>query len=121
MALAIRLFSLVFKLLRSDAGSQWSVRGERWPVGLVTEFWLLTSSLCRASGGTRTHNLRFTKPELCQLSYASEFAREAADHSSHRRRRNVAYGKRTTIAAGEGRGKIYPWLMRKSKTVRGGW
>lgn len=24
-----------------------------------------------ASGGTRTHNLRFTKPELCQLSYAS--------------------------------------------------
>jgi hypothetical protein len=51
------------------------------------------------------------------LSYASEFAREAADHSSHRRRRNVAYGKRTTIAAGEGRRKIYPWLVRKSKTV----
>ena len=25
----------------------------------------------QASGGTRTHNLRFTKPELCQLSYAS--------------------------------------------------
>ncbi len=25
----------------------------------------------RASGGTRTHNLRFTKPGLCQLSYAS--------------------------------------------------
>ena len=24
-----------------------------------------------ASGGTRTHNPRFTKPELCQLSYAS--------------------------------------------------
>lgn len=27
-----------------------------------------------ASGGTRTHNLRFTKPELCQLSYASNLA-----------------------------------------------
>ena len=25
----------------------------------------------QASGGTRTHNRRFTKPELCQLSYAS--------------------------------------------------
>ncbi len=24
-----------------------------------------------ASGGTRTHNLRFTKPGLCRLSYAS--------------------------------------------------
>lgn len=24
-----------------------------------------------ASGGSRTHNLRFTKPELCQLSYTS--------------------------------------------------
>ena len=25
----------------------------------------------KASGGTRTHNPRFTKPELCQLSYTS--------------------------------------------------
>ena len=52
------------------------------------------------------------------MSYASDFAREAADHSSLRPHRNVAYGKRTTIAAGEGRGKIYPWRLRKSKTVR---
>ena len=31
----------------------------------------LPLSAREASGGTRTHNLRFTKPELCQLSYAS--------------------------------------------------
>ncbi len=34
----------------------------------------ITFSLCRvaeASGGSRTHNRRFTKPELCQLSYTS--------------------------------------------------
>lgn len=31
----------------------------------------LSRSSLEASGGTRTHNLRFTKPELCQLSYAS--------------------------------------------------
>ncbi len=28
----------------------------------------------KASGGTRTHNLRFTKPLLCQLSYTGEMA-----------------------------------------------
>ena len=31
-----------------------------------------------ASGGTRTHNHRFTKPGLCQLSYASTPPRKAA-------------------------------------------
>ena len=30
----------------------------------------------RAGGETRTHNLRFTKPLLCQLSYASNQGRE---------------------------------------------
>ena len=34
------------------------------------------ASLDRASGETRTHNLRFTKPLLCQLSYASNQGRE---------------------------------------------
>lgn len=32
---------------------------------------ILPSGSWGASGGTRTHNLRFTKPELCRLSYAS--------------------------------------------------
>jgi hypothetical protein len=30
----------------------------------------------RAGGETRTHNRRFTKPKLCQLSYASNSSRE---------------------------------------------
>ena len=34
------------------------------------------SSRDRAGGETRTHNLRFTKPLLCQLSYASNQGRE---------------------------------------------
>ncbi len=29
----------------------------------------------KASGGTRTHNLRFTKPLLCQLSYTGNLSR----------------------------------------------
>ena len=33
-------------------------------------------SFDRAGGETRTHNLRFTKPLLCQLSYASNQGRE---------------------------------------------
>src|SRR4051794_21524063 len=33
-------------------------------------------TLDRAGGETRTHNLRFTKPLLCQLSYASNLGRE---------------------------------------------
>src|SRR5262249_13732752 len=37
-----------------------------------------TRTLRGASGGTRTHNLRFTKPELCQLSYASAAGSTAA-------------------------------------------
>src|SRR3954447_20190309 len=32
--------------------------------------------LDRAGGETRTHNLRFTKPLLCQLSYASNLGRK---------------------------------------------
>ena len=35
----------------------------------------------KASGGTRTHNLRFTKPLLCQLSYTGEMSRKSADSS----------------------------------------
>ena len=29
------------------------------------------ANLTKAGGGNRTHNLRFTKPLLCQLSYTS--------------------------------------------------
>ena len=31
----------------------------------------------KASGGTRTHNLRFTKPLLCQLSYTGKMSRNS--------------------------------------------
>ncbi len=40
--------------------------------------WEVSDNSPGASGGTRTHNLRFTKPGLCQLSYASRPPRKAA-------------------------------------------
>jgi hypothetical protein len=41
---------------------------------------LLDSLSSRAGGETRTHNPRFTKPKLCQLSYTSNLNREIVDY-----------------------------------------
>lgn len=60
------------------------------------------SRRARAGGESRTHNLRFTKPLLCQLSYASSLlGRESTTIATVRRtsrkipkiRRPVAYGR----------------------------
>jgi hypothetical protein len=55
-----------------------------------------SSHLEKASGGTRTHNLRFTKPLLCQLSYTGDKTNDAAATTTLRQkqdRKKTAPGK----------------------------
>lgn len=61
--------------------------------------------LSKASGGNRTHNRRFTKPELCQLSYTS---------AKRARRRVAEYNNCATIR------KAVPEKVPRSSIFAGG-
>ena len=53
----------------------------------------------KASGGTRTHNLRFTKPLLCQLSYTGEMSCKLCQISiAVQQRKPAARDARRTIS-----------------------